>query len=263
MDTRLNIILFFGLLASCSDNQPVKLESFKEANPIKNAVLRNKIDTVYYTLDSTTFDISSEFTKHIGDTLLLYVYDSLGNIKKTKSYPAFTTNTYYTYDENGDLQYKRIFSDFASEFYFSTFIDTNKRIKYIKEPDPLGTTYISQIYYNENGFPDSLLTYTTLQRRRIKYKEYFKYENGKLIQSNKQTLKEYVKDAEEGGSILSDTITYKYINSKLVTITKTELYPSKMTTKIIDHYDTSERPLYKEFFLTNGYERLKAKINVP
>jgi hypothetical protein len=263
MDIKLKIILFFGLLASCSDNQPVKVDSFKDANPTKDAVLHSKIDTVYYTLDSTTFDISSEFAKHIGDTLLLYIYDSLGNIKKTISYPAFRTNTYYSYDENGDLQYKRILSDFLSEFYFSSFIDTNKRIKYTKEPDPLGSTYLSQTYYNENGFPDSLITYTALQRRRIKYKEYFTYENGKLLQSSKQTLKEYIKDAEEGGSILADTITYKYINSKLATITKTEFYPGKMTIKIIDHYDSNERPLYKEFYLTNGYERLKAKINVP
>jgi len=257
---KLITVFILGLLTNCSDKQPLRVKTFYNPDPRKEAFQHTKIDSVYYFLDSSSF-YSSE--RKIGDTLLLCIFDSLGNNSTTISYPSFRTTTNYYYDQNGDLQCKRISSDFTSEFYFASYIDTNKRVKYTKEPNLFGDPYLSQTFYNENGFPDSLITYSTNQRARVKYKEYFTYRNGKLLQSRKKVLEEYTKDADLSGTFLEEIITYSYINSKLEKITLTQLHPDKLTTKIIDYFDPNERPLFKELIPPKGYERLKARQNAP
>jgi len=115
------------LILSCSENE--QTISFSISDPKKEAIRENKIQTIYYVVDSISIDtIMYGNSTKVGDTLLMNAFDSVGHLTFSRTYKAFSIVTRNRYDKNGFLKHKRMFSDFSSEWFVCTFIDTTKFI---------------------------------------------------------------------------------------------------------------------------------------
>jgi len=249
MYNKLLVIVLLGVLFSCSNKR--QTNTFTDLDPKTGAIFRSKTKKLYYVIDSILVDTINFGTfNHVkGDTIAFFEYDSLGRICYSKSYPAFCTTTNYHYDHDGNLTYKRIMSDFLSEYFLATFIDTIKRIKYIKEVDVFDDYPYGMTYFNQNGLPDSALSFTLLQTGRSVYKEYYKYKNDTLILTCKKAISSKDNDVALTGGImlLWDSIRYFYNHQKLQKIEKTEMHQFNNTFTEVEYFDENERLVFSEY----------------
>jgi len=228
--TRITFILLISalLFIKCSDKKAIPI-SFDNQTPYQQTIKDNKIKSVYFTLDS-----GATSDHKIGDTLSIWQFDSTGSITFRRHFTFFGATTRNRYDEQGFLKHTQTTTDYHSEFYISTFIDTIRRIMYQKWFDQLTDFPMIVTYFNEKGKPDSSLSAYYHQGWPVRYKEYFTYQNNFLVKTIKITIDTL--EARSKGKPKIDSTLYAYDNKQLKTIKSYKILMDGRTNITTDNF---------------------------
>ena len=251
---RVTFILLISLLLfiKCSDNKPKPI-SFDNQSPYQQTIKDNKIETTYYILDSGTISFHN-----IGDTLSYNQFDSTGSLIRKHVYSTFSSDTRNYYDSNGFIKYTKTTTDYFSEFFVATFIDSTKRILYQKWFDELADFPTIIIYFNETGKADSSLSAYYHQGWPVRYKEYFTYQNNLLVKTTKIAIDTL--EARSKGKPKIDSTLYAYDKKQLKTIKSYKILMDGQTNISIDYFinglplsrtTISDKHAFKEKVLTS------------
>lgn len=205
----ISVILFIN----CSEKKSKSI-SFDNQSPYQQTIKGNHIKTTYFVLDS-----GSTGFYNIGDTLSYYQFDSTGALIHQH---VFSSETRNYYDSNGFVKYTKTTTDYFSEFFVATFIDSTRHILYQKWFDQLADFPTVIIYFNESGKADSSLAAYYDQGWPIRYKEYYIYKNNLLLKTTKITIDTL--EARSKGKPKLDSTLYAYDNKQLKTIKSFKIF---------------------------------------
>jgi hypothetical protein len=201
------------LFIKCTEKKPKSI-SFNIQSPYQQTIKENNIKTTYLVLDS-----GSTGFYNIGDTLSYNQFDSTGALIHQRILSSDIRNYY---DSNGFIKYTKTTTDYFSEFFVATFIDSTRHILYQKWFDQLADFPTTIIYFNESGQADSSLAAYYQQGWPIQYKEYFIYKNNLLVKSTKITIDTL--EARSKGKPKLDSTLYTYDNKQLKTIKSYKIF---------------------------------------
>jgi len=223
------ILLIWGLLFIKCSGKKTKPILFDNESPYQQVIKGNKIKITYFVLDSGTVSLHN-----IGDTLSYSQFDSTGSLIHRHVFSAFSSDTRNYYDSNGFIKYTKTTTDYFSEFFVATFIDSTNRILYQKWADQLVDFPTTIIYFNQTGKADSSLSADYHQGWPVRYREHFTYQNNFLTKTIKITIDTL--EARSKAKPKIDSTLYTYDNNKINTIKSYKILMDGQTTIITDSF---------------------------